>query len=115
MPNNSARQSRPVKTLMVWTCRKNDRWPNSTHCTARKIRMKKKQRQNKTVLDRQYKRGHGVNWTDTEESNGLDKGRRTMEVIYLYPSPPKWLVSVMTMMIYAASTVFPGTTQMGLM
>lgn len=62
--------------------------------------MKKKQRQNKTVLDRQYKGGHGVNWTDTEENNGLDKGPTTFKVMFSYPSPPSgWRKELMMTLV----------------
>jgi len=38
---------------------------------------------------------YSITWTDTEKSNGLHKGLRTIEVIHSYPSAiaAKWLAS----------------------
>jgi len=52
-------------------------------------------------MDRQCKKGHRINWTVTEGSNGLDKGPSTMEAIHSYPSPPNgWLQELMMMLLY---------------
>jgi len=51
-------------------------------------------------MDRQYKWRHSITWTDTEGSNGIDKGPRTMEVIHSYPSQPfGWRQELMMMMM----------------
>src|SRR6218665_3122198 len=85
---------------MVWMYRKNDSWLISKQSTIFKIGRKKKPRQTQTTVDRQYKGGHRINWTDIEGSNGLDKGPRTMEVINSYPSPPNgWHQELMMMMM----------------
>ena len=64
-----------------WTRGNNDYWQNSTQYTSCRIRRKKKQRQTQTTMERQCKGGHAINWTDIEMNNGLDKGRRTVDVI----------------------------------
>jgi len=49
--------------------------PNSTQCTRAE-----RQRQTKTLLDRQCKWGHDFTWTKTGWSTGLDKWQRALEV-----------------------------------
>jgi len=51
-------------------------------------------------MDKQYKWGYRISWTETEGSNGLDKGSRKMKVIHSYPSPPNNWHKELMMMIY---------------
>jgi len=42
---------------------------------------------------------------DSEGSNGLDKGPRTMEVIHSYPSPPNGWRQELMMIIVSPKTI----------
>jgi len=53
-----------------------------------------KSRPNKAEMDRRDKWGHNKTWTNNnEKSTSPDKWLTTIDIIYLLPTPPKWLGS----------------------